>query len=64
MVRDGKNKCFDQGNFLLQGGDDGAREIIPFFAPVGSPGATEPTSLFPGVGTPFPGAFLLLWSLP
>ena len=58
-----ESKCFDQGTVLLQGGEDGAREIIPFCAPVESPGATEPTPWLPGVGILFPQGFLLLWSL-
>ena len=58
-----KNKCYDHATVLLQGGEDGARNIIPFCAPVGSPGATEPIPWLPGVGIPFPGGFLLLWSL-
>ena len=41
----GENKSFDQGTVLLQGGEEGALEIIPFCAPVGSPGATEPTPM-------------------
>ena len=46
---------------LLHGGEDEAGEnIIPFCAPIGSPGATEPTPWLPGVGIPFPGGFLLL----
>ena len=57
----GKNKCLYQGAFL--GGEDEAGENIPFCAPVASPGATEPTSWLPGVGIPFPGGLLLLWSL-
>ena len=48
--------------FLLHGGEDEAGENIPFCVPVGSPGATEPTPWLPG-GIPFPGGFLLLWSL-
>ena len=54
-IFEGGNKRFDQGVVLLQGGEDGARKIIPFCAPIGSPGATEPTPWLPG--------FLLLWSL-
>ena len=63
-IFEGENKCFDQGTVLLHGGEDGgAREIIPFCALVGSPGAAELTPWLPGVGIPFPGGFLLLWSL-
>ena len=60
----GENKCLDQGTVLLHGGEDKAGEnIIQFCAPVGSPGATEPTPWLPGVGIPFPKGSLLLWSL-
>ena len=37
-IFEGENKCFDQGTVLLQGGEGGAREIIAFYAPAGSPG--------------------------
>ena len=53
----GENKC------LLHGGEDEAGENIPFSAPVGSPGETKCTPWFPGVGIPFQGGFLLLWSV-
>ena len=60
----GENKWLNQGTVLLHGGEDEAGEnIIPFCAPVKSPGATEPTPWLPEVGIPFPGGFLLLWSL-
>ena len=60
----GGNKCLDQDTVLLHGGEDETWEnIIRFCAPVGSPGATEPTPWLPRVGIPFPGGFLLLWSL-
>ena len=36
------------------------REIIPFFALVGSPGAAELTPWLTGIGIPFPGFLLLL----
>ena len=62
-IFEGENKWFDQGTVLLQRGEDGAQEILPFCSPVGSPGATEPTPWFPGVGTPFQRSFLLFWSL-
>ena len=59
----GENKFLDQGTVLLHRGEDEAGEnIIPFYAPEGSPGAKEPTQWLPGVGFPFPGGFLLLWS--
>ena len=59
-IFEGDNKCFDQGTVLLQGEEDGAREIIPFCALVGSCGATEPTPWLPGVGIHFPTGFLFL----
>ena len=45
-IFEGENKYFDQGTVLLQGGEDGAREVLPFCALVGSPGATEKASPF------------------
>ena len=39
-IFEGENKCLDQVTVLLQGGEDGAWEIIPFCAPVGSTEAT------------------------
>ena len=62
-IFEGENKCFDKGTVLLHGGEDEAWEIIPLCALEGSPGATEPIPWLPGVGIPFPGGFLLLWSL-
>ena len=62
-IFEGENRCFDQGTVPLQGGEDGAQKIIPFCAPVGSSGATEPIPWLPEVGTFFPGGFLLLWPL-
>ena len=60
----GVNKCLDQGTVLLHEGEDEAGEnFIPHCAPVGSPGATEPTPWLPGVCIPFSEGFLLLWSL-
>ena len=54
----GENKCLDQGTVLLHGGEDEAGEnIIPFCAPIESPGATELTPWLPEEGIPF------LWSL-
>ena len=47
---------------ILQRGQDGAKEINPFCAPVGSPGSTEPIPWLPGVGIPFPRGSLLLSS--
>ena len=38
----GENNCLDQGTVLLHRGDDKAGENILFWAPVESPGATEP----------------------
>ena len=50
-----ENKCLDHGTVLLHGGkDEAGGNIIPLCAPVGSPGATEPTPRLPGVGIPFP----------
>ena len=40
-IFEGENKC--ALSRVLQGGEDGAWEIIAFCASVGSPGATEPT---------------------
>ena len=63
-IFEGENKCFDQGTALLHGGEDGgAREVTPFCALVGSPGAAELTPWLPGVGISFPGGFFLFWSL-
>ena len=62
-IFEGDNKCFDQGTVLLPGGEDEAWEIIPFFAPVGSPEATEPTPWLPRVCIPFPQGFFCLWCL-
>ena len=59
----GENKSLDHGLVQLHGGEDESRVNIPFSAPVGSPGATEPTQWLPGVGIPFPEGFLLLWPL-
>ena len=59
----GENRFLDKGTILLHGGEDGARENIPFCALVESPGAKEPTPCLPGVGIPFPEGFRLLWSL-
>ena len=43
-ISEGEHKCFDQGTALLHGGEDeGAWEITPFCALVGSPGAIELT---------------------
>ena len=47
---------FDQGTVLLQGVEYEKEENISFCAPVESPGATEPTPWFPGIG-----GFLLLF---
>ena len=58
----GENKCLVHGTVLLHGGEDEAGENIPFCVSVDSPGATEPTPWTPGVGIPFPGGSLLLWS--
>ena len=52
-IFEGENSFLDQGIVLLHGGEDGAREIIPFCGLEGCPGATEPTPLLPGVGIPF-----------
>ena len=59
----GENTCLDQGTVLLHGGEDEAGKYFPLCAPEGSRGATEPTPWLPGVGIPFPGGFLPLWSL-
>ena len=62
-IFEGENKCFSQVTVLLQGGENGAWEIIPFCAPIEPPGATELSPWLPGDGIPFPGGFLLLWPL-
>ena len=46
------------GTILLQRQEDGAREIIPFCAPVGSAGATEPTRSRHPLSTRFPSSLV------
>ena len=57
-----KQVCYSQVVRGLGSGWMNLLEIVLFCAPVGSPGATEPTPWLPGLGIPFPQGFLLLWS--